>query len=79
MNTCEAHSMRSQLRSFILATILGYLTMTNAQADQGIVKIRSQHDVSKTLQRLEKTLAEHGLTILALITLKCGNLPEFII
>ncbi|WP_266181428.1 DUF302 domain-containing protein [Dyella humicola] len=67
MNSGEAESLGSVLRSILLATTLGYLTMTNAQADQGIVQIRSQHGVSETLQRLEQILAEHQLTIFARI------------
>ena len=41
--------------------------MSSADADQGIVRIRSQHDVPQTMEKIEQLLKAHDVMIFARI------------
>ncbi|HEY0231846.1 MAG TPA: DUF302 domain-containing protein [Dokdonella sp.] len=53
----------------MLAALLlsGALSMPVDRADRGFVRLASAHDVATTLDRLQRSLEEHGLTVFARI------------
>jgi uncharacterized protein (DUF302 family) len=53
--------------SLALSLATGGLTMSTVQADQGIVRIRSQHNVPQTMEKIEQLLNAHDVMIFARI------------
>ena len=51
----------------IIITLIGLLLCTITVADNGLVKVQSNHDVATTADKLEAALAAKGMTIFARI------------
>lgn len=57
--------MRRALRLFLVASTLAFATLTYA-AD-GLIAVKSSHDVKATADKLESVLKEKGMTVMARI------------
>ena len=55
--------MRCTMRYFIIAVVLVFLSVPLAFAADGLVTVKSSHDVKTTADRLEKVLKEKGMTV----------------
>lgn len=51
------------MNRFTLALIATLFSVSQAQADNGIIRLQSSHDVSTTMDRLESAARNKGLTI----------------
>jgi uncharacterized protein (DUF302 family) len=51
------------MRKLVLTLVLLFFFVSLASADNGIISIKSSHDVKRTADRLENTLNKKGMTV----------------
>ena len=51
------------MRNILLTLTLLFFFVAVASAEDGLISVRSSHDVKRTMDRLEKTLREKGMTV----------------
>lgn len=51
------------MRNLLLTLTLLFFFVSVASADDGLISMKSSHDVKRTMDRLEKTLREKGMTV----------------
>jgi uncharacterized protein (DUF302 family) len=57
---------------FIATIIFSLLLITGAQADNGLINVKSAHDVGMTLDKLQAALESKGMTIMARVNHAAG-------
>jgi len=57
---------------FITAVVFSILFITGAQADNGLISVKSAHSVGETIDKLQATLEAKGMTIMARVNHAAG-------
>jgi uncharacterized protein (DUF302 family) len=71
-NTFTSMRRRLHMKRLLLALILAGLTQVAASADNGLISVKSAHDVATTTNRLVDVLVKHGMTIFAQVDHAAG-------